>query len=186
MGNDPLLLKLKAGEPDAFKELYTAFYDMLYVKAFSVVRDEFVAKDLVQDCFIEIFEKKTYTLVHTSLQALLIVIVRRKCCVYLRNQRRLREKVQKYRAAEVIRQEFECIDFLSSHIQQHEIQVRDEKLRKALTNLSPQEKKVVDQVYVYGKSHADAAEATGMNHHTFHTYIYRAVNKLKKYVQLAS
>lgn len=184
--NDALLHKLKAGEPDAFKALYTTYYDMLYFKAYGVVHDEFVAKDLVQDCFMEIFEKKTYLKVHTSLQALLILIIRRKCYVYLRNQRRLKEKEQRYQAAKAHLEATNNTDFLTNQIQAQETIMQDEKIKKALTKLSPQEQRVVDQVYVYGKSHAAAAQATGMNHHTFHTYIYRAVNKLKKYVHLAS
>ncbi len=48
---------LKSGSEEAFNEIYTAYEKMLYFLALSIVGDEYAAKDIVQEVFVQIFIK---------------------------------------------------------------------------------------------------------------------------------
>ncbi|MEC5143078.1 RNA polymerase sigma factor [Chitinophaga sp. 212800010-3] len=177
MNTDPLLQQLKEGDPGALKNLYTTYFNMLYAKAFSIVGDEFIAKDLVQNCFLEVYEKKTYLQVHTSLQAYLMVSIRRQCFLFIKEQRRKKAQMSRY----MLTLE-QPTDFISEKITQEDRACKGKELNKALGKLSPQEMKVLETVVFQGKTHKEAAAINGMNAGTLHTYIYRAFGKLKKYV----
>jgi RNA polymerase sigma-70 factor (ECF subfamily) len=55
---DLLFLRLKAGDEQAYKEIYEKFSKLLFQAAYNKVRDKVVAEDIVQNIFISIWEKR--------------------------------------------------------------------------------------------------------------------------------
>ncbi|MHA4894315.1 RNA polymerase sigma-70 factor [Pedobacter sp. PWIIR3] len=53
-----LFTLIKAGNVDAFTEIYNRYFDLLYIHALKRVRDEDAAKDLIQDLFTALWNKR--------------------------------------------------------------------------------------------------------------------------------
>lgn len=70
------------------EELFTLYYPRLRNYASRLVERSDVAEDIVQECFIKLYEKR-YTIRDVSLQALLFVMVRNSCLNYLKHLRQL-------------------------------------------------------------------------------------------------
>lgn len=51
-----LVVKVKAHDPDAFVELYNYMYQDVYFLALSIVKDEYLAQDAVQETFIKVYK----------------------------------------------------------------------------------------------------------------------------------
>lgn len=56
--NHLLFLRIKAGDQQAYKEVYEKFSKFLFQVAYNKVRDQVVAEDIVQNIFISIWEKR--------------------------------------------------------------------------------------------------------------------------------
>ena len=51
-----LVIRVKNQDPDAFVELYNQMYQKIYFLALSIVKDEYLAQDVVQETFINVYE----------------------------------------------------------------------------------------------------------------------------------
>ncbi len=57
--NDIELIELlKAGNSDAFREIYERFWEKLYISAYRILRDENASKDIVQELFTDLWSRK--------------------------------------------------------------------------------------------------------------------------------
>jgi RNA polymerase sigma-70 factor (ECF subfamily) len=75
---------LKNGENWAYKHIYDRHYLVLYNIAFTFLKDDFVAKTLVDDLIIHLYEKRESINITTSLRAYLVRSVRNSCLNHLR------------------------------------------------------------------------------------------------------
>lgn len=73
-----LLASFRGGDPAAFKMIYERYWQLLYVAAFKVIKDEEEAKDVVQEVFISLLNKGTELEIHTSFSSYLYTSVRYK------------------------------------------------------------------------------------------------------------
>lgn len=55
---EELLQHIKQDDRRAFDELYSKIWNELYVKAYSKLKDEYLAKDIVQEIFIDLWNKR--------------------------------------------------------------------------------------------------------------------------------
>ena len=78
-----LLAQLKTGSPDAFQHFYTTYRQWLYVTAVSILRNETEAQELVQDFFVDFWQKNMATRIDlsttNSLKNFLFVSIRNRC-----------------------------------------------------------------------------------------------------------
>jgi RNA polymerase sigma-70 factor, ECF subfamily len=79
--------ELQKGNPEAYKEVFRLLYPRLkgYCKLF--VPDENEAEDIIQECFITLWEKRNSIEIQKKLESFLFVIVRNKCLNFLKNKR---------------------------------------------------------------------------------------------------
>ena len=68
--------------------LFTQYYPRLRNYASRLVERADVAEDIVQECFIKLYEKR-FSIRDVSLQALLFVMVRNSCLNYIKHRRQL-------------------------------------------------------------------------------------------------
>ena len=67
------------------KFLFTTFYPRLYGYAIKFVKDDEAAKDLVQECFIRLYERHG-ALKDISLNSMLFTMVRNLCLNYMKHE----------------------------------------------------------------------------------------------------
>ncbi|MCC8171458.1 MAG: RNA polymerase sigma-70 factor [Parabacteroides sp.] len=84
--DDNLLVKeIKKGNKQAFEYLFKSYYPRLRGYAIRFVEDEETVCDIIQECFLHLWEKRTY-LTSLSLSSLLFAIVRNGCLNHLKHQ----------------------------------------------------------------------------------------------------
>lgn len=78
LSDSELLLAFKKGDQIAFKLLYERYWQLLFVAACKVIRDEDEAKDIVQEVFIAMLHKAAQWEIHGSIANYLYTAVRYK------------------------------------------------------------------------------------------------------------
>jgi len=82
-----LLTLAQEGETDAFQELYTRYWERLFIHAMAMTSSEDAAKDIVQEVFVELWDNRQKLIIKSSLKAYLYRIVKNKVFnVYARHQ----------------------------------------------------------------------------------------------------
>ncbi|MCY1635780.1 RNA polymerase sigma-70 factor [Marinifilum sp. D737] len=84
--NNPLYSKLKAGNKNAFQELFEEYYTSMYFYACKFVDDD-LARDLVHDVFMIFWQNKENITIKSSLSAYLFRMVRNKCLKEIERQK---------------------------------------------------------------------------------------------------
>lgn len=84
--NNQLYSKIKAGDSNAFQDMFEKYYTSLFFYACKFVDDE-LARDLVHDIFIIFWQNKENINIKTSLSAYLFRMVRNKCLQEIEKQK---------------------------------------------------------------------------------------------------
>jgi RNA polymerase sigma-70 factor (family 1) len=83
--DEELLCLLKDGDSQAFKEIYRRYWKQLYLIAFEKLRSKDVAKELTQDIFLSLWEKRKDSHI-LNLKHYLLKSIKYKIINYIRTQ----------------------------------------------------------------------------------------------------
>lgn len=100
--NRNLLLKLNQGDESALVEIYKQFWQPLFISAYNILKDKESCEDILQNLFINLWNKREYLQIHTSLEAYLHTAVRYRVFTHIRNGKRVREFMENFRKLEYI------------------------------------------------------------------------------------
>jgi RNA polymerase sigma-70 factor (ECF subfamily) len=84
---DIIFLKVKEGDQLAFRQLYSKYFQPLFLFASKFV-DEELAKDFVQDCFFDLWKNRNKIEISVSLSAYLFTIIKNKCFKHLKKEQK--------------------------------------------------------------------------------------------------
>lgn len=76
MNDSVLLERLAAGDEHALNEIYMLYWQDLFVCAYNVLKDKAACEDIVQDLFLQLWQKRSTIQITTSLRAYLYTAVR--------------------------------------------------------------------------------------------------------------
>lgn len=163
-----IIEELRKGNEQVYRSLFDNYYPTLMRFAFRFVYDKDACKDLVQDVFITLWEKRD-TQDISSLKWYLHTAVKNKCLIYLRNIG-IKDKHQVY-----------LIDsYLSEHAEE---ELLDPQLVKevndALEQLPKEMKRIFRLKYVHGLTMNEIAEDLDISVSTVKTQLGRARLKLR-------
>jgi len=77
---------LRAGSEKVYSQLFENYYRPLAIFAFNYVDDIEAAKEIVQDFFVSLYEKRHTLLITSSLQSYLYQSIRNRCLNYLKHK----------------------------------------------------------------------------------------------------
>ena len=167
--DDELLILIKAGDRQAYGRLFKSFYKLLVAEAFYLLEDEMEAEDLVQNLFVEIWDKKLYLNIHGSAKAYLRVSVRNKSLTLLGkrkvNQKRHNDYIQ------YLEDQTEDIDPGGNDTERDINQIVDKLPLRRL--------QVVNLVFVQNKKYKEAAAEMGISINSVKTHLKLAIKVLK-------
>lgn len=177
-GEQDILLKaLKDEQEGAFGQLYKKYYNLLYFKALSIVGEATAAEDLVQECFIRMWEKKLWKGVNKSLESFMFMMVHNKCLDYVRSQQALLKRKNNYLT--IVKDEpADWESAAEEQEQEHVQQQRWDSFQVRYGKLPPQQQAALKMFYYDRKSHAESAKLIGVSLNTFRTHLKRALKKL--------
>ena len=172
-----LLRRIAQRERAAFEDLYSRYANILYASALKFVKEDADAQDVVQDVFIQIWDKaKLYDPAKGKPLTWALTLTRNRAIDRIRAiQRRTR-----------LRDEFEQETFVDESAGVREAlsgvdaSEKGQILRAAVSQLSPQQKKVIELAYFGGLTQTEIAEKLGEPLGTVKARARRGLLKLKE------
>jgi len=174
-----LLERITRRERAAFEELYARYVNILYATALKFVREESDAQDVVQDVFIQVWDKaKMYDPSKGKPLTWVLALVRNRSIDRIRaiqRRARLRDEFE----AETVTDESAWARESLSRVEAGE---QGRTLRAAVNQLSPQQRKVIELAYFGGLTQIEIAEKLGEPLGTVKARARRGLLKLKEMI----
>jgi RNA polymerase sigma-70 factor (ECF subfamily) len=152
-----------------FKQLFADYYSPLCLFADKYIKDMEVSKDLVQDVFVKLWEKKVEVKSRITVKSFLYVTVRNTSLNHLRKQSSHEERFSDY-------SELEMDAVLESEMLEEDVTYR---LYKAMEELSPRSKEAV-LLTVLEYSNQEIAERMNVSVNTVKTLKQRSYRRLRE------
>jgi len=80
-----LLKQLSKGSHDAFAVLFRQYYKDLVLYAGTIIREQVVCEDIVQNLFLKLWKEREQLMIRSSLKSFLITAVRNRCLDHIRH-----------------------------------------------------------------------------------------------------
>ncbi|MGE5395031.1 MAG: RNA polymerase sigma-70 factor [Candidatus Saccharibacteria bacterium] len=175
----PINIRLKEGDPAAYEELFKqCFARMLgYCKLF--IRDQSVANDLVQECFIKLWEKHFTINVNQSVESLLFVMLRNRCLNHLRDQKIHSSDKSLYTLEESELQHLFQLDFIGKE----EITLEEQlivAMRESVERLPEKRKMVFVKAKIEGKKNKDIADELDISVKAVEKHLHQAKDQIRQ------
>jgi RNA polymerase sigma-70 factor (ECF subfamily) len=171
----PLLLEqLQQGEERAFNIIYKAYFRPLYRKVFSMIKDEMIADELIQDLFLKVWNKREEINPGHSFQAFLYTVANNLVFDYFR-------KIAKDKRL-TARLLVNATDFYMHSDELLESKESKALVMKAIDQLSPQRKLVFTCCKLEGKSYEEASLELGISVATVNSHMTQALRTVREYI----
>lgn len=167
-----LLQKINNGEENAFQYLFEEFYSMLTVYANKYLQDMDLSRDIVQDVFVRLYEKRESINIEISLKSYLFKSVYNSCI----NHIRINDIHNKHLYNIKKRKENDYVD-LVEEMQTSEL---EKFLYDAISELPEQCKKIFKMNRFKGMKNAEIAEKLKLSKRTVETQISKALKILRE------
>ena len=178
---DILIQHLKDGVESAYEVLFKTFYKELVVYANRYLYNMDVSKEVVQDLFVKLYEKRKKLAINSSLKAYLFRSVQNKCINYI-NAQKIRNKyteTAKNNQVEVDTPIDKSIDLAEL----------ENALYAAIGELPPKCRMIFKMNRFEGYSNQEIAERLDLSKRTVETQITKALRalrtKLRPFIQEA-
>jgi RNA polymerase sigma-70 factor (family 1) len=165
------ILPTKHGGIEAFEELFKQYYAPLVVYACKYVTNIDVAREIVQDFFVRLYEKRQTLSIGVSVKSYLYRSVY-NCCINYFNQRNIQEKHLKS-----IDLEREVEENLQSEIDTVELQY---KISEVIDELPTKCQQIFKMNRLEGLKNEEIANQLNLSKRTVETQISKALKILRK------
>jgi RNA polymerase sigma-70 factor, Bacteroides expansion family 1 len=156
------------------KELMNKYYSQLCVVSVQYTDSLEIAEDIVQDVFLRFWEENKLLSAETNPKAYLFRSVRNASIDYIRKNN--------YR----VFIDIEETNLISDEeINEEELSSQYERLYRIISQLSPQERAVLNAIVVENKRYKEVAEEMNISVNTVKTYFARALRTLRKELPLS-
>lgn len=155
-----------------FEQIYKKHYIWLFRKALDRTLDEELAKDIVEEAFVDVWHKMDQVR-QEEVRGLLLTLVRNKIVNHYKHQ-----QVERRYESEVMH--------LESEIWEEPEDVYEERLRlinHTLDAQPAQRRFIFEQCCLHGKSYKEMAETMNLKVTTIHKHVSRVYAELRKIVK---
>ncbi len=165
-----LLVALKKDSLEAYELLFKKYYKVLCLQAVILLKDTTQAEDLVQELFVQLWDKKSYRRIDQSLKSYLYSAVRNKCFNKLRKEKLEKQKKEEYKNYQLRKR-------MPVWIEQKELSAQ---IKRVLQEFPPQRLRVFTLIYLENKRYRDAAEEMGISINSVKTHLRLALKVLRE------
>ena len=166
-----VLKRLGRGDDAAFVELYNKYSGKCYAFVKSLVKDEAVAKDLVQDIFIKVWTQREVISQVSSFDSYLFRMARNSILHLFYNK----EVRRRYIAREMLLQDG-LVNRTSETIDESELQLL---IYKTVSGMPPQRQKVFRMSRYYGIPNSRIALELGISMRTVENHLTAALKDIR-------
>ncbi len=168
---DIIIDKLRSGDETFYKSIFYQYYKVLTYFANKYVNDLETSKEIVQELFVKLYEKRYTIKIETSFKSYLFKAVYNSCINHI-NQTNVRE----HHHQQIKSLGDDRTDFLDETIHSSEL---EHKIYSEIEKLPLQCKRIFKLNRFEGISNADIAEQLGLSKRTVETQISKALRILR-------
>ena len=166
---DGLIISIQDGDRDALGTLYHETSASVYSFALSILKNTHDAQDVLQDCFISIYQSANQYRSGTKPMAWIMTITRNLCMMRLRQQSHTNE--------------FPSEDWQQPADSYHEEStINKVVVQQCLSRLKDDERQILVLHAVAGFKHREIAELLDLALPTVLSKYHRAIKKLRNYI----
>lgn len=175
-----LLKRTGEGDKQSFGELYDRYAGVLYSTAYRILNDQSAAEDVLQDVFVQIWEKAPlYDAARGKPLTWAVTMTRNKSIDRLRSQQRRNRLREEMEAQASIFDEFSD----KSSLDELESVESGAIVRQAVQQLSKEQRQAIELAFFSGMSQTEIAEALQEPLGTVKARIRRGMMKLKEIIE---
>jgi RNA polymerase sigma factor (sigma-70 family) len=153
-----MVRRVARGDEDAFRALFRRYGPPAKVLALRVVRQPFMAEEIVQEAFLALWrEPSSYREDRGSFRAWIMSAVHHRAVDVVR-----REEAQRRRAVAVGPDEVVALDVGESVTEEADMAEQRARVRAALAEIPVEQREVLELMYFRGKTQSKIAEETGL------------------------
>lgn len=166
---------LRQGDQELFIQLYRKYYHYLLVIGLKEVGDEELVKDVIQQLFLYLWEKRETLKPARQVKAYLSAAFLRRLALVIQKNRKQYQQVLDWSG------QFETYTPSKEEVivgNDRRRQIRFE-LYKYINTLSPRQRELIRLRFYDGLTYEEIVMRTGLAHRTVYNSIYEALKKLK-------
>lgn len=168
---EKLFNELREGSKSAFEQLYKRYYGKLYLHAYIRVKDEEVAKDLVHDLFMVIWQNRKEIVIKTKFSSYIYASIRNRVIDHISKE----QSQQRYLNS--------LHDYMKVNSFKTDCLVREkmlaEQIEQVLESFSPRTKEIFDLSRKKFLTHKEIAKELNLSEHTVRGYIKTVLRVLR-------
>jgi RNA polymerase sigma-70 factor (ECF subfamily) len=162
---------IREGSKKSYEVFFKEYYQDLFLWSNSIVKDGDAAEDIVQEFFVDFWEKKRFKSITTNLQSYIYRSIRNSSLNYLNRVKKITHDIEHLEEKEEAPQ----IDL--------EVIQNSEHIYSAINQLPEKCKEVFMCCCVNGLTYKEAAEDLGVTINTVRTHMVRAFKFLREKLQ---
>jgi RNA polymerase sigma-70 factor (ECF subfamily) len=170
-----LILLLQQSDVVSFDALYCKYQQQVYANIFKLTKDAEITKDILQEVFVTLWEKRATIDAGQSVAGWLFKVSYNRAVDHLKKA--LKESV----IQKELRSEIPSFSTEPSNINIKELRLQ--LLEEAIEQLSPQKKKVFVLCKMQGKTYEESAKELNISKHTVKEYLSGAIANVYEYIQ---
>jgi RNA polymerase sigma-19 factor, ECF subfamily len=174
-----IIKQINEGNIATFKSLYDTFYTCLLVYANSIINDIGVSKDIVQDIFLKLWEKRNEFTIKYSLKSYLYTAVRNSCMDYLKHLK-VEKKYIDHSLVELKEKELTFFSELFIHPEEDDFEKYLNEITTVIEELPEQCRKIFKLSRFEGMKNNEVARYLNLSVRTIDTQLYRALKTLRE------
>ncbi len=172
-----LLREFKNGNQKAFRRLFELFWERMFVDAKSIVLDEGIAKDIVQDIWLNLWQKRENCEIR-NFEAYIFKSVRNGCYKYLRDNKFNSTQHQVIGSLEPISK--------SKAVNQHDLDQTRFVIEKSLAGLTPRCQQIFRLSRMEAVSNEEIALHLGISKRSVENQMSIALKSIRQNLALAA
>lgn len=176
MDQKKLIKQLKAGNEQAYEMLFKSYYTELVMHANRYLYDFESSREIIQDLFVHIFEKRHQLDINSSLKSYLFRSTQNRC-INLINAQKIRNKY----ADHVKSRKYEKENLLEKDLEAAEL---EHNLLAAIGELPPKCRMIFKMNRFEGLSNGEIAERLELSKRTVETQITKALKILRERLKI--
>ncbi len=162
---------IRTGDPSTFQKVFNEYYPVLTVFAQKFLHDPDMSKEIVQDMFVQLYEKRQSLTIETSLKSYLYQSVRNGCLNRIKQ-----DKTHQKHQEEIIKSSQDGADF-SDHIEKTEL---EQQIYNIISSLPPKCRQIFLMSRQEDLSNYEISEKLNLSIRTVETQISNALKILRK------
>lgn len=174
--NQELVRKIREGDQSAFEELFQIYYSRLCVFSNSYVKSLDLARDVVQEVYIKIWDNKENFHITQSLKAYLYQAVRNQSLNFLQQKKQMERLESRLKKQQEISE--------SSRTEELNTEELSQKVWRLVEEL-PERRRTIFILYrKHGLSYSEIAEVLGIARKTVENQMGKSLQFLREHLDL--